>query len=398
MTSPHPSRAGQGARQPLARAYEAELAARGWLADAAQLAAVGELQRLQDALLGGLDHRPTAAWWAQLGARLGLARAQAPQRGVYLWGGVGRGKTWLMDLFFDSLGTLPRRRTHFHGFMRDVHGSLARIRDREQPLRTVAARMARRARLWCLDELHVHDIADAMILGALFQALTDAGVTLVVTSNEAPAGLYRDGLQRARFLPAIALLERQLECVAVDAGVDYRLRQLRQAPIYLASQDAATPARLQALFAQLGDGHGEHGRHLQVGGRTLVARARAGGVAWFSFATLCEGARSAADYTQLAADFHTVFLGDVPVQDESQADATRRFISLVDAFYDQGVKLVVSAAAPPAGLYRGQRLAFEFRRTVSRLTEMQSEEYLARPHLQPQAGFQDVEATDPPDS
>jgi len=146
---------------------------------------------------------------------------------------------------------------HYHAFMREVHASLARIRDREQPLRIVAARMARRARLWCLDELHVHDIADAMILGALFQALTDAGVTLVMTSNVAPAGLYRDGLQRARFLPAIALLERQLECVPVEAGIDYRLRQLRQAPIYLASGDAATPARLQALFAQLGDGHGE---------------------------------------------------------------------------------------------------------------------------------------------
>ncbi|MFM2287642.1 MAG: hypothetical protein RL684_785 [Pseudomonadota bacterium] len=371
-------------RDPLAAAYEAELRARGWQGDAAQRAAVTVLGRLRAGLLAREGRTTAAAWVSRLRARLGLARAPAPLRGVYLWGGVGRGKTWLMDLLFDSLGHLPRRRMHYHAFMREVHASLARIRDREQPLRIVAARMARRARLWCLDELHVHDIADAMILGALFQALTDAGVTLVMTSNVAPSGLYRDGLQRARFLPAIALLERQLECVPVEAGIDYRLRQLRQAPIYLASGDAATPARLQALFAQLGDGHGEHSRQLLVGGRSLQARARAGGVAWFGFATLCEGARSAADYTELATDFHTVFLADVPILDEARADATRRFISLVDAFYDQGVKLVVSAAAAPTALYLGERLAFEFRRTTSRLIEMQSEEYLARPHLRQQ--------------
>ena len=397
MTAADSSDRAGSAGDALAAAYESELRARGWQGDPAQAAAVAGLARLRGELLAAHGTRQAGAWLHRLRARLGLAAPRAPLHGVYLWGGVGRGKTWLMDLFFDSLGNLPRRRTHFHAFMRDVHGALARIRDREQPLRVVAARMARRARLWCLDELHVHDIADAMILGGLFQALTDSGVTLVMTSNVPPAGLYRDGLQRARFLPAIALLERQLACVAVDAGIDYRLRQLRQAPIYLASSDAATPARLQALFAQLGDGHGEHGRALQVGGRTLGARARAGGVAWFGFATLCEGARSAADYTELAADFHTVFLDDVPLLDELRADATRRFISLVDAFYDQGVKLVISAAAPPTGLYRGQRLAFEFRRTVSRLAEMQSEEYLARPHLQPPAGWPDGPGADSPD-
>jgi cell division protein ZapE len=310
-----------------------------------------------------------------------LQPAPAPgPRGVYLWGGVGRGKTWLMDLFFDSLGAVPRRRVHFHHLMRDVHAQLATIHDQQAPLRLVAARMARRARLWCLDELHVHDIADAMLLGGLFEALLEAGCTLVFTSNVPPSGLYREGLQRARFLPAIAQLERRHELLHVDGGADYRLRQLRQAAIYLASGEAGTPARLEALFNELAGAHADTERHLQVGGRPLQALRRAGDVAWFSFASLCEGARSAGDYAELAADFHTVFLEGVPVLGEHQDDAARRFVTLVDEFYDQGVKLVVSAAAAPPALYCGARLAFEFQRTTSRLIEMQSEQYLARPH------------------
>jgi cell division protein ZapE len=299
---------------------------------------------------------------------------------VYLWGGVGRGKTWLMDLFYDSLGGSPRRRQHFHQLMREIHAALAAIRGRESPLRIVARRMARRASLWCLDELQVDDIADAMLLGTLFEAMLREGVTLVFTSNMPPAGLYRDGLQRARFLPAIALLEQRLDLLEVDAGTDYRLRQLRQAPIYLDRADPATAARLAATYAELAGAHGESARHLDLGGRHVTAQRRTGGVVWFSFATLCGGARSAMDYALLADSFHTVFLADLPVLDASQDDAARRLISLVDEFYDRGVKLVVSAAAAPAELYRGERLAFEFRRTASRLVEMQSESYLARAH------------------
>jgi cell division protein ZapE len=360
--------------------YERELHERGWRSDPAQAAAVARLEQLRRELL---QRQAQFGLIGRLRRRVWPRRDQRGPRGVYLWGGVGRGKTWLMDLFFDSLGHAARRRSHFHHLMREVHGALAAIRQRQEPLQLVARRMARRASLWCLDELHVNDIADAMLLGTLFEELLRQGVALVITANVPPSGLYRDGLQRARFLPAIALLERQLDVLEVDAGTDYRLRQLKQAPIYLAANDAATLPRLEALFAELAGAHAESSRTIEVNGRTLRAQRRAGGVVWFSFGTLCEGTRSAADYAELARDFHTVFISNIPVQGELQDDAVRRFVSLIDEFYDRGVKVVASAAAPPAGLYQGERLAFEFRRTASRLVEMQSEEYLARAHLQP---------------
>jgi cell division protein ZapE len=363
--------------------YERELRVRGWQQDAAQLAAVARLERLRAEIMA---RQSRLGLLGRLRRRLWPRGADDAPRGVYLWGGVGRGKTWLMDLFYDSLGGSPRRRQHFHQLMRDVHAALAAIRGHESPLQIVARRMARRAGVWCLDELQVDDIADAMLLGTLFEAMLHEGVTLVFTSNVPPAGLYRDGLQRARFLPAIALLEQRLELLEVDAGTDYRLRQLRQAPIYLDRADPATAARLAALYAKLAGAHGESSRHLDLGGRHVTAHRRTGGVVWFGFATLCGGARSAMDYALLADTFHTVFLADIPVLDGSQDDAARRLISLVDEFYDRGVKLVASAATAPAGLYSGERLAFEFRRTASRLIEMQSESYLARAHsrnLQP---------------
>ncbi|MDE2221425.1 MAG: AFG1 family ATPase, partial [Gammaproteobacteria bacterium] len=318
--------------------------------------------------------------FGRLRRRVWPRSADEPLRGLYLWGGVGRGKTWLMDLFYDSLGGAARRRQHFHQLMRDMHAALAAIRGREAPLQIVARRMARRASLWCLDELQVDDIADAMLLGTLFEALLRERVTLVFTSNVPPAGLYRDGLQRARFLPAIALLEERLDLVEIDAGSDYRLRQLRQAPIYLDQADPATATRFAALYGKLAGAHGESSRHLDLGGRSVTAQRRTGGVVWFSFATLCGGARSTDDYALLADTFHTVLVSDIPVLEAAHDDAARRLINLVDEFYDRGVKLVVSAAAAPADLYRGERLAFEFRRTTSRLIEMQSESYLARAH------------------
>jgi cell division protein ZapE len=356
--------------------YQRELLARGWQHDAAQLAAVARLEQLRT------DFRARHSGLGLLGRlrrRLWPRTATEAARGVYLWGGVGRGKTWLMDLFFESLGGGARRQ-HFHQLMRELHAALASIRQREAPLEIVAQRMARRAQLWCLDELQVSDIADAMLLGTLFDALLRAGVTLVFTSNLPPSGLYRDGLQRARFLPAIALLEQHLDVLEVDAGTDYRLRQLRQAPVYFDRADPATVARFAALFADLADKHGETARHLVINGRHVSAQRRGGGVVWFSFATLCGSARSATDYAELADSFHTVFVSDIPKLDATQDDAARRLISLVDEFYDRGVKLIASALAAPAELYRGERLAFEFRRTASRLIEMQSEAYLARSH------------------
>jgi cell division protein ZapE len=372
-----PATAGANRAASLPQRYAAEIGARNWQSDAAQCDAVARLEQLRSELQGA---RRSAGLFARLRQRLWPRRGRAGPRGVYLWGGVGRGKTWLMDLFFDSLTHTARRRSHFHHLMQDVHEGLAAIRMRQEPLAVVARRMARRARVWCLDELQVSDIADAMILGGLLGELLRQGVTLVVTSNQPPGELYRDGLQRARFLPAIALLERELDVVHIDSGVDYRLRQLRQAPIYLPSDDEASRGKLLALFGQLAQPHAPDERHLKIGGRVIDARRRSGGVVWFGFSTLCESARSAADYAELARDFHTVFLSRVPVLDEHQEDAARRFIALVDEFYDQGVKLIISAAAQPAGLYRGQRLGFEFQRTASRLVEMQSEQYLARGH------------------
>jgi cell division protein ZapE len=362
----------------LPRRYDVEIAARHWRADDAQRGAALRLEQLRRELL---QARRGAGLLARLRQRLWPQRDVSGPRGVYLWGGVGRGKTWLMDLFYDTLAHTPRRRVHFHHLMRDVHAGLADIRMRQEPLAVLARRMARRARVWCLDELHITDIADAMILGGLFEQLLRQGITLVITSNQPPGELYRDGLQRARFLPAIALLEQHLDLLHIDTGIDYRLRHLRQAPIYLSSAEQSSRAKLRALFEQLAEPRAVSERRLNIGGRVIAARRRSGGVVWFSFATLCEGARSAADFAALALDFHTVFLSRVPLLDEHQDDATRRFIALVDEFYDQGVKLIVSAAAAPAELYHGQRLAFQFQRTASRLIEMQSAEYLAREHL-----------------
>lgn len=377
----------------LGDAYERELLARGYQPDAAQRRALEALEQLRRRLLAS----PRRGALRRLLARLrgaaagredpaGKPHAQTHVRGLYLWGPVGRGKTWLMDLFYASVPGRARR-LHFHHFMREVHDSLRRIHEQRDPLPLLAAAFAARCDVLCLDELFVADIADAMILGALFEALLQQGVTLVITSNSAPSGLYRDGLQRARFLPAIALLERELQVVELDGGTDYRLRQLQRRAIYLPSGAPDTPARLTALFEALADPQSEHGRDLSVQGRPLRALRRAGEVVWFSFAALCEGARSQNDYVELAGEFHTLLLSDVPVFSEPQQDdAARRFVALIDELYDQGVKLIVSAAAAPEALYRMERLRETFQRTASRLTEMQSEAYLARPHGRSVAG------------
>jgi cell division protein ZapE len=357
--------------------YERELAARGYSADAAQSAAIEHLEALRSRLLA----ENSDGFWHWLRRRLAPRRYDMQgSRGAYLWGGVGRGKTWLMDLFYDSLPFRARRRSHFHHFMRDMHEQLRQIGARREPLQQLARRIARQTRVLCLDELYVSDIVDAMLLGGLCEALLRYDVALVITSNVPPGELYRDGLQRSRFLPAIALLERELTVLAVDGAVDYRLRRLQRRPIYLDSHAADSSTQLQALFDELAGDHGESGVELRISGRRLRALRRRGDVIWFSFATLCEEARAANDYADIAREFSTVLLSDVPLfTTEQQDNAARRFIALIDEFYDQGVKLVLSAAAPPAQLYRGELLQFEFRRTASRLVEMQTESYLARP-------------------
>jgi cell division protein ZapE len=360
----------------LRRAYRESLQRHAYRPDAAQEHAVERLE----ALRGRLERRPRdrRPWLTRLLGRTGRADEDSPQ-GLYLWGGVGRGKTYLMDLFHGALH-VPARREHFHRFMKDVHARLTDLREIENPLLRVAADIAAEARVLCLDELFVSDIADAMILGGLFTALVDQQVALVFTSNVPPGQLYRDGLQRSRFLPAISLLERCCEVVNVDAGTDYRLRQLEKAPLYLDSSRPDLDAALLERFEAIAGSSGEPGSALTVEGRSIAVRRLAADVVWFDFSAICDGPRSASDYVEIARDFHTVLVSGVPVFDPNRDNEARRFIALVDEFYDRDVKLVLAAAAAPEQLYRGERLGFEFQRTSSRLIEMQSHDYLARPH------------------
>ncbi len=357
----------------MAARVEAALAAHGHLLDEAQRAVLGRLEDLR---------RRTLARNSVLarGLRL-LPRAPAPLRGLYLWGGVGRGKTFLVDEFFAELPVRDKRREHFHRLMHDVHARLRRHRNLADPLAQVAGDIAAKARILCIDEFVVGDIADAMILGTLLEALFRRGVTLVATSNLPPANLYRGGLQRARFLPAIALIEKHCRVMELDAGVDYRLRQLEDATLFLGPAVPDAESLMAAEFARLADGHGQKDARVQVAGRAVRARREAEDVVWFEFRELCEGPRSAADYIEIARCYHTVFVSRVQVMDAASDDTARRFVSMVDEFYDRGVKLILSAGASrPEDLYVGERLEFDFRRSVSRLHEMQSRKYLAKPH------------------
>jgi len=346
--------------------------------DAAQRDAAVRLDRLSANLLEssrtlGERLRAHLRWLPEPSAR-------PPQRGLYFWGGVGRGKTMLMDWFYDSLRFQRRKRSHFYRFMHQVHAELRAVKRRTQPLETVAQRLARTARVICLDEFFVADIADAMILSGLFESLFRRGVTLVVTSNTAPQDLYSDGLQRERFLPAIELLQRHMDVVHLDGGIDYRLRQLAQAPTYLDSTQAGTAAQLRQRFAALAGDSGAGPGSLSIEERHIAALATGAGMVWFEFSELCEGPRSQNDYIELACLYHTIFISNVPQFTWQNEDSARRFIAAVDEFYDRGVKIVVSAAAAPAALYRGERLQLEFQRAASRLIEMQTQHYLAGQH------------------
>lgn len=353
------------------QAYLEGAAAGRWQQDAAQLDALRELERIHRALLAP--------------ARPGLldrlrGRRPAPPRGLYLWGGVGRGKTFVVDLFFEHLPIRGKRRVHFHRFMTEVHERLRALPGRSDPLADVAADLAGQIRLLCLDEFFVVDIGDAMILGRLLQHLIARGVCLVTTSNTVPDQLYRDGLQRERFLPAIALLNAHCVVHAMASSTDYRLRSLRQGRTWLVPDDAAAQAELEALYTRLTVEAEPGGQTIEVNGRLIPCRRQAEGVAWFDFAALCEGPRAVADYIELARDFHTVILSGLPRLDASQDNAARRFVHLVDEFYDRAVNLVAAAAAPISEIYAGERLRHEYERTVSRLIEMQSEDYLGREH------------------
>jgi cell division protein ZapE len=306
------------------------------------------------------------------------ARHPPTCRGIYLWGPVGRGKTWLMDLFVAGRPRRECRRLHFAHFMREVHARRRHVGNIERPLDRVAGQLARQARVWCLDEFMVQDIADAMILHGVLDGLLRRGVVLVATSNTSPARLYEGGLQRERFLPTIALLERMLDILEIAPGDDYRRRQLRAAPVWMSATDPATPERMRTLFERLaGTTAVDETEAMQVEGRPIATLRHAGGLAWFDFKALCEGPRSADDYIAIARQLHTVFLSDIPRFDDQHDDAARRFIALIDELYDRRVKLVASSADEPFSLYRGGRLAKDFERTSSRLLEMRSDGYLA---------------------
>jgi cell division protein ZapE len=301
-------------------------------------------------------------------------------RGVYLWGGVGRGKSFLMDGFFATVAIRRKTRVHFHAFMRSVHEELATLKDEQDPLAVVAARIAHRHRLICFDEFHVSDIADAMILGRLLAGLFAHGVVFVMTSNYPPQGLWPNGLQRERFLPAIALLEEWLDVLEVDGGIDYRLRVLEQVKAYHSPLGPEADAALAAAFERMRSGPDESSK-LVVEGRSIVACRRAGSAVWFDFEALCDGPRSQRDYLELARSYPLLFLSGVPAMTADMGDRARRFTWLVDILYDHRVKLLISAAVPPAGLYRAGPNHQEFARTVSRLIEMQSRDYMALPHV-----------------
>lgn len=365
--------------------YRNDLQREGFQHDPAQERAIQRLQRIYAELLAtpAPAPKPPAAKKGLLGRLLQRAADPplAPVRGLYLWGGVGRGKTYLVDTFYNALPLERKLRLHFHNFMYQVHAALRELKDQQEPLKPVARRFAEQARVICLDEFFVADITDAMLLYGLLRELFAAGVTLVTTSNIPPDELYKDGLQRARFLPAIALIKEHLEILNVDGGVDYRLRYLEKAEIYHCPLDERADGVLSDAFEHVSPEPGEWGGELEVEGRRIPTRRRADGVVWFDFPAICDGPRSAADYIEIARCFHTVLISGVPVMDWRMENQARRFLNLVDAFYDRSVKLIISAAAPATALYQGEKLRFEFQRVVSRLQEMQSHEYLAREHL-----------------
>ncbi len=301
--------------------------------------------------------------------------------GLYLWGDVGRGKTFLMDLFFETLPLERKTRIHFHRMMGDVHDRLQAIVDTEDPLDQVAADIARQVKVLCFDEFFVSDIADAMILGRLLDGLFRRGVTLVATSNSRPADLYRNGLQREQFLPVIDLLETHTQVLELGGDTDYRLRLLQQAGTYLTPADDDADARLRHYFLEIASGDVVVGRVLDILGRGIRTERAAKGVTWFDFKDICDGPRSQKDYIEIARWYPTVIVSNIPVLTADQENQARRFVALVDEFYDRKVKLMVSAAAKIETLYAGPKLTFEFQRTTSRLIEMQSTAYLHAPHL-----------------
>ncbi|TXE55686.1 cell division protein ZapE [Serratia nematodiphila] len=372
------------ALSPLSR-YQQALDAGEYQADEVQRRAVTQLDRIYQALRQKpAANAPAGGLRGKLSRLLGKGGETAPQRpvqGLYMWGGVGRGKTWLMDMFFHSLPGDRKMRLHFHRFMLRVHEELTELQGRENPLEIVADGFKAETDVLCFDEFFVSDITDAMLLATLLQALFARGITLVATSNIPPDDLYRNGLQRARFLPAIDLINEYCDVMNVDAGIDYRLRTLTQAHLYLTPLSDQTREALDRMFVKLAGKAGEDAPVLQINHRPLQAIRSVDGVLAVDFHTLCEEARSQLDYIALSRLYHSVILYNVQVMGPLKENTARRFLALVDEFYERHIKLVIGAEASMFEIYQGVQLKFEFQRCLSRLQEMQSEEYLKLPHL-----------------
>lgn len=358
--------------------YQTDLASPEFHHDAAQENAVRELQRLFDELT---KRRKKATWRVKLKSAFGKGHRTAGIQGIYFYGGVGRGKTYLVDTFYDCLPFDDKMRVHFHRFMHRVHDELKLLNKAQDPLKTIAAKLAKEARVICFDEFFVSDITDAMILGTLMEALFSHGVVLVATSNIVPDDLYKNGLQRARFLPAIDLINQNTRVVNVDSGIDYRLRTLEQAEIYHYPLDEAATENLHEYFSQLAPEEGSVGQQIDVNNRKIDTIRDADGVLMIDFSELCDGPRSQSDYIELSRCYHSVLLANVTTMGQHNDDVARRFIAMVDEFYERHVKLIISAEVELTSLYTDGRLTFEFRRCLSRLKEMQSHEYLASEHL-----------------
>jgi len=360
---------------PLSR-YQQDLENPEFEPDEAQRIAVQNLQRLYEELVA---FKPTKTSWM---AKLGLAQKNrvTPIQGLYFWGGVGRGKTYLVDTFFECLPFENKLRMHFHRFMHRVHLERKALREQRDPLVIIGKQLASEARVLCFDEFVVNDVADAVILVKLMRVLFDEGVSLVATSNVEPKDLYLGGLQRDLFMPAIDMIYQYTDVVNIDSGIDYRLRFLDKAETYFTPVDDSAHKGMQYNFEHLAPEAGQLNASIEIEGRELTFIRRADGVIWFDFNELCDGPRSQNDYIELARCFHSILLSRVPAMGRLQEDQARRFINLVDVFYDHNVKLIISADVPVTQLYSGTRVAFEFQRTMSRLQEMQSHDYLALSH------------------
>lgn len=358
--------------------YQEDLKRVDFQYDPAQEQAVKELQRLYDELT---HPKQKKTWRVRIQSAFGGGMKTPGPQGLYFWGGVGRGKTYLVDTFFDCLPGTRKMRVHFHRFMHRVHNELKTLGGEVDPLKIVAKKFADETDIICFDEFFVSDITDAMILGTLMEELFSYSIVLVATSNIEPEGLYRNGLQRARFLPAIDLINQNTRVVNVDSGVDYRLRTLEQAEIFHYPLDADANKNLHQYFTQLAPESCEYETTLAIAGRDVEAIRNADGVVMFEFDVLCGGPRSQTDYMEISRCYHSVLLANVQPMGQHTDDTARRFIAMVDEFYERNVKLIISAAVAIEALYTDGNLNFEFKRCISRLNEMQSHDYLAKQHL-----------------